>query len=152
MTAWRDGGNPVPELDANTTAAVMSNGLVCFNATGDVQILSLQSECITPNGVAATTIQYNITPTGLVATTISGASASLASALAGTLVALDGTALSTAPNIYANGCGLGQTARGVIFQAGALSLVVAAGPTTGTWKHYMRYRPMEAGAVVTPAF
>ena len=69
MTAWRDGINNVPELDASTSAAVMSNGLVCFNSNGDVQILSLVSECITANNATATTIQWNITPTGLVATT-----------------------------------------------------------------------------------
>ena len=152
MTAWRDGINNVPELDAYTSAAVMSNGLVCFNSSIDVQILSLVSECVTPNGATATTIQWSITPTGLVATTISGASATLANAILGTTVALDGTALSTAPNIYPNGVGLGQVARGIMMQAGALSLVVGVGTTTGTWKHYLRYRPMEAGAVITPAF
>lgn len=143
----------VLELDATTiTPGVMSNGLVVFNISGDIILLNLESECITPNGATASTLQYQANPSVGAAGTISGASATLANAIAGTMVALDGTALTTAPNIYTNGIGLGQVARGIMVPAGTLSLVIGVGSTTGTWKHYIRYRPMEAGAVVTPAF
>ena len=152
MTAWRDGGNQVPELDATTTAAVMSNGLQIFQASGDVQILSLLSECVTGNNTTASTLQYNIAPTTGAAATISGASATLASALAGTTVTLDGTALTTAPNINVGGVGLGQTSRGINFPQGIMNLIVGTGPTTGTWRHYIRYRPLTPGATVIPLF
>ncbi len=152
MAIWRDQGMGVQELDAITSAAVMSNGLTIFNSTGDVLIVNLQSECITSNNATATTIQYAITGTGLTQVTISGVSASIANYPAGNVISLDGTSLATAPNLYAFGVGLGQTARGIIYPAGIISLIVGVGSTTGTWKHYIRYRPIEPGAIVTPAF
>ncbi len=143
----------VLELDAvSITPGVMSNGLVTFNISGDIVLLNLSSECITGNNATASTLQWQSNPTVGAAATISGASASLASALAGAVVALDGTALTTAPNLYASGIGLGQVARGILIPAGTISLVIGVGSTTGTWKHYIRYRPMEPGSVVTPAF
>jgi len=68
--------------------------------------------------------------------------------VAGTIVVLDGGALATAPVVTASSVALAQTARGIIFMEGALKLTVAVGPTTGTWKHYMRYRPLQPGAYV----
>jgi len=132
-----------------TSTKVLTNGDTIFNAKGDVQILNLYSECVTPNGATATTIQYSITPTVGAATAISGVSAALTSAVAGTIVVLDGSALSTAPAVSATSVALAQTTRGIIFMEGALKLVVATGPTTGTWVHYIRYRPLQPGAYVT---
>ena len=152
MTAWRDGGNQVPEMDAATGAAVMSNGLAIFQATNDVQILSLLSECVTANNATASTLQYQVAPIVGGTPTISGASASLANAAAGTSVTLDGTALTTAPNINVAGVGLGQTSRGINFPQGNMNIVVGTGPTTGTWRHYIRYRPLVPGATVVPLF
>lgn len=132
---------------------VMTNGDTIFQYTGDILIQNLYSECITANGAVATTIQYSVTPHGLAATTISGASAALTSATAGTVVALDGTALSTAPSVTATAVGLGQVGRGILATQGAtagnglITLVVGTGPTTGTWAHYLRYIPLEAGAI-----
>jgi hypothetical protein len=62
---------------------------------------------------------------------------------------LDGSALSTAPAVSATSVALAQTTRGIIFMECALKLVVATGPTTGTWVHYIRYRPLQPGAYVT---
>lgn len=138
----------MPESTVLKSAAVMVNGDTLFTATGDVVITHIYSECVTANGVTASTLQYSITPTGLVATTISGASSSLASAIIGTTVSLDGTALSTAPTVSVNGTAQGTT-RGVLFLSGVLKIVVGVGSTTGTWKHYLRYFPVEAGAYVS---
>ncbi len=140
-------------LPVITSAKVMTNGDTIFTFYGDILIQSLFSECITSNGAAATTLQYSITPSGLAATPISGASATLASATAGTIVTLDGTALSTAPVIVPAGVGLGQVARGIIATqgtgaSGIITLVIGTGPTTGTWKHYLRYLPLEATGYV----
>lgn len=136
------------EKQAVSTTAVMVNGNTIFTATGDVQILGLVSECITGNDATASTIQYQTAPTVGAATTISGASASLANALAGASVSLLGTSLATAPNLVASGGNLGMTAP-IYCPAGTIKLVVAVGSTTGTWKHYLRYRPLEAGATVS---
>jgi len=148
MTAWRD-PNVQQEISVTSAIGVMTNGMTLFTAVGDIEILDLWSECITANGVTASTLQYAVTATGLAQQTISGASASLASATSGTIVALDGTALATAPNIYTTGVGLGQTARGINMLGGLIQAIIGVGSTTGTWRHYLRYRPLEAGATVS---
>jgi len=141
-------GFGVPEVSVFSTTKTIVNGSTLFTAVGDVQILNLYSECVTANDATASTLQYSITPTVGSATPISGASASLASATAGTIVVLDGSALATAPVVTASSVALAQTSRGIIFMAGMLTAVVGVGSTTGTWKHYIRYRPLEPGAYV----
>lgn len=141
----------VSELVVSTATKVMVSADTIFTAYGDVQILDLVSECITANNATASTLQYSITPTVGTATTISGASATLASAAAGTIVTLVGDALATAPVISATGVGLSQTARGIWFPDGTLKLVIGVGSTTGTWRHYLRYAPLEDGAYVLGA-
>jgi hypothetical protein len=136
--------------DASAVSAtkVIVNGDVLFTATGAVEIINLYSECVTLNDATASTLQYSITPTSGSATTISAASASLANAAAGTIVVLSGATLATAPVVTAGGIGLGTAATGVIFKAGAMTAVVGTGSTTGTWRHIIRYRPLEANAIV----
>jgi hypothetical protein len=143
----------ISENVAATSAAIISNGLALFTITGGpVQILALLSICQTANNSTASTLQYSSTGTlGSTTQTISGASASLASAAAGTSVILQGTALSTAPVVNANGAGLAETTN-IIVPAGSLTAVVGVGFTTGTWIHYIRYRPLAKGATVTNAF
>lgn len=138
----------VSPIATESTTAVMVNGDTIFTAVGDVEILGLYSKCVTANNATASTLQYAITATGLNQVTISGASASLANAAAGTVVSLDGTALSTAPSVTADATALAQVSRGIFFPAGALKVVIGVGSTTGTWKHYLLYRPRSAGAYV----
>lgn len=140
------GGVGVPENSAVSATKVIVNGDTLFTAVGDVQILGLFSECVTANNATASTLQYNITPTVGAATTISGASAALTSATAGTIVVLNGV-LATAPAVVASGVALATTG-GIIFPTGILTAIVGVGSTTGTWKHYIRYRPLAAGAYV----
>lgn len=132
-----------------SSTKVMTNGDTIFNVVGDVQLLSLVSECVTANGVAATTIQYSFTTALAQTTAISGVSASLANAIAGTTVTYVGDAFATAPVVTPSGVALNTTTRGTRVPDGALTLVVATGPTTGTWKHYLRYEPLQQGAYVT---
>jgi len=136
------------DLIAVSSTGVMTNGMTIFTAQGDVTFHDLVSECRTANGAALTTIQYSITPTVGSATAISGVSSSLASVAAGTIVTVVGDAFATAPIISTTGVGLSQAARGIFFPSGTINLVVATGPTTGTWRHYIRYSPAEPGAVV----
>ena len=129
--------------------AVIVNGDVLFTITGGpIEILDLQSVCITGNDTTASTLQYTHAPTDGAATTISGVSASLASALAGASVTLQGTALTTAPTVSASGGCLGAT-RSIVVQPGTLKAVVGVGSTTGTWKHFLRYRPLGPNVVVS---
>lgn len=135
------------ERQVTSATAVMVNGNTIFTVTGDIQILGLVSECVTGNDATASTLQYQSAPTVGAAATMSGASASLANALAGASVALLGTTLATAPNLVASGANLGVT-NPLFCPAGTIKIVVGVGSTTGTWKHYLRYRPLEVGATV----
>lgn len=135
-----------------TSPKVMVTGDILFTATGDCELIGIWSECISANDATASTLQYRITPTTGSATTISAASTTLASATVGTVVALNGAALSDAPNIYTTGVGLHTAARGIIFKDGTLSIVIGVGSTTGTWRHYIQYVPYETGAYIVPAF
>lgn len=150
------GGNRVFDLEKAVASAIatMVNGNTVFTiVNGPIIILDLLSECITPNGATASTMQWNSVPTVGSAATISGASASLANATAGTTVRLAPTALSTAPVIAlaaAGGVQLGTNVANLItVQPGTLKLVIGVGSTTGTWRHYMRYKPLSPDVAVS---
>lgn len=133
-----------------TVPAVMVNGTTVFTVRGGpIRIEELFSVCISANGATASTMQWSSTPTVGTATTFSGASASLANATAGTTVRLAPTALSTAPTVVAasaGGVSLGtNVANRIIVKDGTIKLTIGVGSTTGTWKHYMRYKPLAAG-------
>ena len=149
-----NGSNITTDHVAQTTAAVMSNGLTIFNVFGNVQITSLVSECVTANDATASTLQYAFTSDNTTATTFSGASTTLASKTAGNVVALSASTLADVPALSANAAGvvLNTASRGVRFPSGAIKLTVGVGTTTGTWRHYLRYEPLEYGAYVTAAF
>jgi hypothetical protein len=134
------------EQQVESSIGVMTNGMTLFNVLGDIEIIDLWSECQTANGLTASTLQYAATVTGLAQQTLSGVSAALTSAAVGTVVALDGTSLVTAPNVYTTGVGLGQTSRSINMLNGVIQAIIAVGSTTGTWKHYLRYRPLSNGA------
>jgi hypothetical protein len=139
----------------STNPAVMSNGLAIFNVVGDVQILSLVSECYTSNNATASTLQYSFTSSNTTTATFSGATSTLASLTAGYAVILAAaTALTTAPTISSNNAGvlLNTNPRGVRLPTGTIKLVIGVGSTTGTWKHYIRWEPLEQNAYITAAF
>ena len=132
----------------SAAAAVMVNGDDIFTITGGpIQIVSLASVCVTANNGTASTLQYRADGTDGAATTISGASASLASVAAGTIVAAVPGTLATAPVVYANGVGIAGTV-GIIVPAGIIELVIGVGSTTGTWMQFLRYIPLTPNSIV----
>ena len=132
-------------------ASTMVTGQDIFTITGGpIEILALGAVCITANDGTASTLQYRADGTDGSATTITGASASLASVAAGTIVAAVPGTLATAPSVYAAGVGINGTV-GIIVPAGILEIVIGTGSTTGTWKHFLRYRPLFASVQVQPA-
>ena len=139
---------------AKTSAKVMVNGDTIFTAIGDVQILSLVSECYTANDATASTLQYAITKNAIT-TTLCNASASLANDPAGATVLLSASATLAEPPFHttASGVSINTASRGVRFPGGGvLKTVIGVGSTTGTWKHYIRWEPLEDGAIIVPAF
>jgi hypothetical protein len=137
---------------AATNRAIISNGLVIFNVHGDCQILSLCSECYTANDSTASRVKYVVQSALDGATDITGTSASLASATVGTAIICDNTSLSSAPNVVTSGVWMNMDSRGIRIPRGDVRLTVTGGSTTGLWRHYIRYEPLENGAYISPAF
>src|SRR5688572_14914043 len=145
---------PTPFFDDDSWPAVLRNSMrsvstrapatlvtatTVFTITGGaIHIFNLMSEQIAANAASpASTLQWSADPTVGSAVTFTGATATLASAAAGTLVICNLTALTTAPDIVANGVALGPVlARGVIIPAGIITTTVGVGSTTGTYLHH----------------
>ena len=143
------------EKAVSSTTAALVNGTIIFTITnGPIQIIDILSECITNVGVAAETLQWQSNPTVGSATTISGATTTLSGIAAGATVRLAPTALSTALVISlaaAGGVQLGTSVSNrITVNAGTISTVIVAA-TTGTWKHYLRYMPLDPTVTVTAA-
>lgn len=136
---------------AISAAAVMVNGNTIFTVTGGaIEIMHLMSVCVTANNATASTLQYSVTHATLGAVTISGASASLANAAAGSFVTLQKTALNTAALLATEGATISSTGPStIIMLPGIITVVIGTGSTTGTWQHYLTYRPLVAGVTVT---
>jgi hypothetical protein len=133
-----------------TAAAVMVDGDTIFTvAGGPIEIIHLMSECITANNATASTLQYSVTHATLGDVTISGASGSLANAAAGSFVTLQKTALNTAALLATEGATISSTGPStIIMLPGLIKVVIGTGSTTGTWKHYLTYRPLATGVTV----
>lgn len=130
-------------------AATMVNGTTIFTVLGGpIIIIGIGAVCITANDATASTLQWSADGTDGAATTITGASASLANAAAGAMVVSVPGTLATAPAVYANGVGIAGTV-GIIVPAGIITTVVGVGSTTGTWRQFIRYRPLASGVTVT---
>ncbi len=145
----------VAERASESPAAGMVNGDTVFTVSGGpILIVDLYSLCITANGAVASTMQWQSVPTVGSAATFSGASGSLISAAAGGSVRLQPTILTTAMTYVAAASGgmqvpIAQTG-GIIVNAGTIKLVIGVGSATGTWKHYLRYKPLSPASTVTP--
>lgn len=129
-------------------AATLVNGTTVWTVSGGpIQIISIGCICVTANGATASTLQYSADGTDGAAATITGASASLANVTAGTIVVSVPGTLATAPAVYANGVGIAGTV-GIIVPAGIITTTVGVGSTTGTWKQFIRYRPLTPDSVI----
>ena len=152
-TAWvNQPWDPVQAGDSIAISAtkLIANGDTLFTVTGDIEILDLQSECVTANDATASTLQYTATPTGGSPVNLSAASASLASAAIGAkVVGAPLATLATAAALAAAGIALLPAGGGITMPAGLIKAVVGVGSTTGTWKHTMRYRAIGLGASVS---
>lgn len=134
---------------AKKAAATLVNGATAFTiAGGPILIEEIIAVCVTANNCVASTLQFSADGTDGSATTITGASASLASKGAGTVVAAVPGTLATAPAVYDNGVGIAGTV-GIIVPAGIITIVVGVGSTTGTWSLHIRYKSLAPGVTVT---
>lgn len=133
----------------STAAAVMANGdtTIFTIAGGPIEVLSLMSVCVTTNDATASTLQYQADPTAGGVTALSIASASLANAAAGTTALCTGT-FANAPTVTTDGTVAAGTTKFIV-PVGIIKITIATGPTTGTWTHHLRYRPLARGVTVS---
>lgn len=151
-TNWVSYQEDMGEKSVVTGAAVMSDALTVFTITGGpVEMKTWLSICITGNNATASTFQLAVNPTVGAASTITGASATLANATAGTIINPVGNALATAPVITPTGAAISQIFP-ILIPTGIMYLTIGVGSTTGTWQHHIRYMPLARGSIVAPAF
>ena len=137
---------------AKTGAKVMVTGDTIFTVTGSIQIVSLVSECVTANNATASTLKFTYVTAAASPQTVdlSAASTTLANVASGYSVILTATsALGESPGQNLSGVLLNTSSRGVRVPAGAVKIVIAVGSTTGTWRHYLRWEPLETYTTVT---
>jgi hypothetical protein len=136
-----------------TTTGALTNAATIFTVTGGpILILSLVGICVATGDGGAATLQFSAAPTVGSAATISGATGSLATAVAGSMVVFIGTALATAPTFLTTGHGVASTGPAKIaINAGIITTTVAGSASTATWKFYLRYTPLCSGITVTAA-
>jgi len=140
--------------NAQTRSAVMTNGLELFKTTGDVLIFAILSDCYTDNDATASTLQYSVTNNTTTTTaTMSGTSASLANKTKGTAAIAQLGALTNAP-IVSTASSVGVFPWGAVRVGGnsSITINIGTGSTTGTWRHYVHWQPLEQGANIVPSF
>lgn len=148
--AYSKGSADLQENTAFKAAATMTNGQTIFTvAGGPIEIIALASVCVTTNDATGSTVQYSVSPTSGAVQTISAASGSIANATPGGSITLQGTSLSTAALYNSNGPNLIANPGTIFCPAGTITIVVGVGSTTGTWAHYLRYRPLAKGVTVS---
>lgn len=141
------------EKVVTSATAVLADGTTIFTiAGGPIVVLHLLSYCVTANDGTASTLRWSHDPTDGAAATFSGVSASLASVAAGASLSLSMNTLSTVPTLSANGPNLPISGNGagiIMLMPGIITTTIATGPSTGTWRHHLRYAPMADGVSVT---
>ena len=134
-------------LVSATTA--LTNAATIFTVTGWIKIEALVSECIATGDGGAATLQWSADPTVGAAGTISGATGSLATAVAGSSITLAGTALATVPLFSVTGPNLIANPGTVVVPAGIITTTVGGAASTATWRHILRWKPLQVAANVT---
>ncbi len=142
-----------------TGAAILTNGMTVFTILGGpIRITDLLSYVDVDADSAASTLQWSADGTVGAATTITGATTTIASLIAGTIIYCNFTAITTAPVITQTaGVALAGAATasfgGMYVPAGIITAVVGGADTTTTLlSHYMRWYPLADGVTVTAAF
>lgn len=139
-----------------STAVMVDQNTLFTIAGGPINVVELLSVCVTSNGSTASTITYFAVPTSGTSQALTSVSASLASMPAGATAAIANSTVATTaainvsslgPNVFAGGvAGIGTP--NIFVPAGTIKISVGTGSTTGTWKHYLRYKPMAPGVSV----
>ena len=120
---------------------------------GYVLVTGLIGVCTAAGDATATTLLFSAVPTVGAANNMCGASASLASAVIGNIVSVDGTAITTAlqASAVAAGGNIGGMVKPIVVAPGTINAVTANTNATLAYKWYLTYIPLDDGAYVTAA-
>lgn len=122
-------------------------------AGGLVYVTSLVGICTAAGDGTATTLLFSAVPTVGAANNMCGASASLASAVIGVLVSVDGTAITTA--LQATGVtvggNIGGMAKPIVVGIGTINAVTANTNATLAFRWILTYIPLDDGASIVAA-
>ena len=122
-------------------------------AGGLVYITSLIGICTAAGDATATTLLFSAVPTVGAANNMCGASATLASAVIGQLVSVDGTAITTALQAggVTTGGNIGGMAKPIVVGIGTIDAVTANTNATLAYRWRLTYIPIDDGASVVAA-
>lgn len=135
----------LPETTVSTPYWTVAGGLVL--------ITSLVGICTAAGDATATTLLFSAVPTVGAANNMCGASASLASAVIGQLVSVDGTAITTALQAggVTTGGNIGGMAKPIVVGIGTIDAVTANTNATLAYRWLLFYVPLDEGASVVAA-
>jgi len=135
----------LPASGVSTPYFTVSGGLVA--------ITSLVGICTAAGDATGTTLLFSAVPTVGAANNMCGASASLASAVIGQLVSIDGTAITTA--LQATGVtvggNIGMMTKYITVGIGTINAVTANTNATLAYRWLLTYVPQDDFGVVTAA-
>ena len=142
-------GNQVPRAAAVLPATATSTPYWTVSG-GLVWVTSLVGICTAAGDATATTLLFSAVPTVGAANNMCGASASLASAVVGQLLSLDGTAITTALQAggVTTGGNIGGAKKPVVVGVGTINAVTANTNATLAYRWLLTYVPLDDGAYV----
>lgn len=117
---------------------------------GLVLITGIYGICTAAGDATATTLLFSAVPTVGAANNMCGASASLASAVIGNLLSIDGTAITTALQAggVTTGGNIGGMAKPIMVGIGTIDAVTANTNATLAYRWILHYMPLDDGAAV----
>lgn len=142
-------GLQVPRPSAILPASGVSTPFFTVSG-GLIYVTSLIGICTAAGDATATTLKFSAVPSVGAANDMCGASASLASAVIGTIVSVDGTAItialqSSGPTATGN---IGGMAKCIAVAPGTINCVTANTNGTLAFQWYLSYIPLDGGVGV----
>lgn len=145
-------GIQVPRAAAVLPASTVSTPYWTV-AGGLVYVTSIIGICTAAGDGSATTLLFSAVPTVGAANNMCGASASLASAVIGQLVSVDGTAITTALQAggVTTGGNIGGMAKPIVVGIGTINALTANTNATLAYRWLLTYVPLDDGAYIVAA-
>lgn len=139
-------------IAVSSSIQILVDNRIIFNViSGSIEIITLYAECQSLNNSNTAQARWRSNPSVGDEVVISGFTTLLSNFAAKTSFVLDPVTLTTVPimNLAPTGVSLGGEKTGVIVPVGSIQINMSGGlGTSGTWKHFMSYRPLSENSVV----